>query len=81
MTAEGLTRADVGKRVENVDGTVVGRLVAVDDGRGYVDPDPSLIDTIKVTFGWETSAEGAHPLDEGSIQRISDEAVTLRGTL
>lgn len=81
MPAERLTKADEGKRVLNTDGTEVGRLVAVEDGRGYVDPDPSLMDTIRAKLGWGTPTEGAHPLDEGSIERISDDAVYLRGTL
>lgn len=81
MTAEGLSKADVGKRVENVDGTAVGRLVAVEDGRGFVDPNPSLVDTLKLKVGLLPSPDGAHPLDEGSIEAITDEVVTLRGTL
>ncbi|WP_049927824.1 hypothetical protein [Halopiger goleimassiliensis] len=81
MTRESLTKADEGKRVLNTDGSEVGRLVAVEDGRGYVDPDPSLTDTIKAKLGWGDPTEDAHPLDEGSIAEITDDAVHLRGTL
>ncbi|THE65410.1 PRC-barrel domain containing protein [Salinadaptatus halalkaliphilus] len=81
MTREQLTAADEGKRVLNTDGNDVGRIVAVEDGRGYVEPNPSLTDTIKAKLGWGDPTETAHPLDEGSIERITDEAIYLRGTL
>ena len=81
MTEERITKADEGKRVLNTDGTEVGVLVDVHDGRGYVEPDPSVLETIKVKLGWGTRSEDAHPLDEGSIEAITDDAVYLRGTL
>lgn len=76
-----LTADDEGKRVLNTDGTEVGRIVDVENGRGYVEPDPSFTDTIKAKFGWGEVTATAHPLDEGSIERITDEEVYLRGTL
>ncbi len=76
-----LTKDDEGKRVLNSDGTAIGRIVEVEDGRGYVDPDPSLTDTIKAKLGWGDVTADAHPLDEGSIEKITDDGVHLRGTL
>lgn len=81
MTEETLTSEDEGKRVLNTDGTEIGRLVDVTDGRGYVEPDPTLTETIKAKLGWGTRSDEAHPLDEGSIERITENAVYLRGTL
>ncbi|MFP8952884.1 PRC-barrel domain containing protein [Natrialbaceae archaeon A-arb3/5] len=81
MTREALTKADEGKRVLSVDGTRIGRLAAVEDGRGYVDTDPTLTRTIKAKLGWGGVPADAHPLDEGSIEEITDDAVRLRGTL
>lgn len=81
MTRETITKADEGKRVLNTDGTEVGRIVEVRDGRGYVDPNPSLTDTIKAKLGWGEVSADAHPLDEGSIKEITDDAIYLRGTL
>ncbi|MDQ2050615.1 PRC-barrel domain containing protein [Natronolimnohabitans sp. A-GB9] len=81
MTKQRLTKDDEGKRVLNTDGTEIGRLVDVQDGRGYVEPDPSLTATIKAKLGWGTRSDDAHPLDEGSIEKITDDAVYLRGTL
>ena len=76
-----LTDEDVGKRVLNADGTGVGHIVAVEKGRGYVDSDRSITDTIKAKLGWGDVTAGAHPLDEGSIAEITDDAVHLRGRL
>ncbi|WIV68066.1 PRC-barrel domain containing protein [Natrialbaceae archaeon AArc-T1-2] len=81
MSRTTLTADDEGKRVLNTDGTAVGRIVDVEDGRGYVEPDPSLTDTIKAKLGWGDVSETAHPLDEGSIERITDDEVYLRGNL
>lgn len=81
MTSQTLTKDDEGKRVLNTDGTDVGRLVRVEDGRGYVLPDPSLAETIKAKLGWGDVTKAAHPLDEGSIEKITEDAVYLRGTL
>ncbi|WP_436345410.1 PRC-barrel domain containing protein [Natronorubrum sp. FCH18a] len=81
MTEETITKADEGKRVVNADGTEVGRLVDVRDDHGYVEPDPSITGTIKAKLGWATRSDEAHPLDEGSIEEITDDAVYLRGTL
>lgn len=72
---------DTGKRVLNADGTVVGRISHVEDGRGYVVFDPGLVQTIKAKLGWGTVTDEAHPLDSGSIEKITDSAVHLRGTL
>ncbi|MFC4542776.1 PRC-barrel domain containing protein [Halosolutus amylolyticus] len=81
MTRERLTKADEGKRVLNTDGTEIGRIVAVEEGRGYVDPDPTIVDTIRAKLGWGEAGDDAHPLDEGSIQEITDDEIYLRGTL
>lgn len=81
MTDTTLTEADEGKRVLNVDGTTVGRLVEVTDGRGYVVPEPGLLESIAVRLGRDRSPADAYPLDEGSVEEITDDAVRLRGTL
>ena len=81
MKRQTITKQDVGKRVLNTDGSAVGRIVAVENGTGYVLPDPGLLDTIKAKIGWMARTEHAHPLDDGSIQTITEDAVHLRGTL
>lgn len=81
MSRERFTKADEGKRVLNTDGTVVGRIVAVEGDRAYVDPNPSITDTIKAKLGWGDVSDDAHPLDEGSIAKITEDEIYLRGTL
>ena len=82
MPKRTLEGGDEGKRVYNIDGTEVGRIVEVtDDGRGYVEPDPSLAEIITIKLGWGEMPADAHPLDEGSIKEITDDGVYLRGTL
>lgn len=75
-----LTPADEGKRVLDASGDEIGYLAEVSDGRGYVVPDPSIVDVIKVKLGWG-EIDNAHPFDEGSIAEITDDVVRLRGTL
>ena len=81
MTRSTLTPADEGKRVVDETGTEVGRLVKVSDGRGYVDPNPSFLDSIKAVLGWGDVYTDAHPLDDGSVAKITEDTVYLRGTL
>ncbi|SFB80152.1 hypothetical protein SAMN05444422_10286 [Halobiforma haloterrestris] len=81
MNRDTITKADEGKRVLNPDGTEVGRIVEVRNGHGYVDPNPGITGTIKAKLGWGDVTERAHPLDEGSIERITENAIYLRGTL
>lgn len=81
MTATTLTKEDEGKRVLNVDGTEVGRIVEVEEGRAYVKPDSGIADTIRAKLGWGEATTDAHLLDDGSVDEITDDAVRLRGTL
>jgi hypothetical protein len=81
MREDTITEADVGKRVYNADGTVVGHIVDVDNGKGYVQPDPGVLETLKAKLGWGEVSDTPHPLDEGSIERITEDAIYLRGTL
>ncbi len=78
---ENLQPSDTGKRVLNADGTEVGRIADVENGRGYVVLDPGFTETIKAKLGWGSVTEEAHPLDAGSIEKITENAVYLRGTL
>lgn len=76
-----LTAAEQGKRVVDIDGTVVGRVIAVRDGRCYVAEERSLLDTIRAKLGLSVDTSEAHPLDAGSVARVTAETVYLRGRL
>ncbi|GAB3041240.1 PRC-barrel domain containing protein [Natronobiforma cellulositropha] len=81
MNRTTLSGDDLGKRVLNADGTEVGRIVHVEPGRAYVDPNPGLLDTLRAKLGWGTVTDTAHPLDDGSVAEITDDAIRLRGRL
>jgi hypothetical protein len=72
---------DTGKRVLNADGTEIGRIIEVENGRGYVTLDPGLAETIKAKLGLGGSTSNTPPLDAGSIEKITSDAVHLRGRL
>ncbi|MCU4743869.1 PRC-barrel domain containing protein [Halobacteria archaeon AArc-m2/3/4] len=81
MTRNCITPEDEGKRVLNADGLTIGRLIAVKDGLGYVDPDPSITDTIKARLGWSDVSDTAHPLHENNVETVSADAIRLRNHL
>lgn len=75
-----VTEDDEGKRVVRGDDTV-GRVVNVERGTAYVDPDPDLTDTVKSKLGWGDEKEDAYPLQEDMIDAITDDEILLEGTL
>jgi sporulation protein YlmC with PRC-barrel domain len=73
-----LNEADEGKRVINNDGDKVGRLVDVESGVGYVDPDPGVTDTVKSKLGWMDKAEtDSFRLDATRVSNITDNKIRL----
>lgn len=75
-----VTENDEGKRVVRGD-DAVGRVVNVEQGTAYVDPDPDLTDTIKSKLGWGGEKEDAYPLQEDMIDTITDDEIRLRTSL
>lgn len=76
-----LTDQDEGKTVVRGD-EEVGRVVEVDHGTAYIDPDPGIAETIKSKLGWgEREAEDTYPLQEASIASVTDDRVRLREEL
>lgn len=75
-----LTSEDEGKTVIRGDETV-GRIVDVEGGTAYVDPDPSITDTIMSKLGW-SKGEGtdgdSYPLREDSVEEVTGDEVRLR---
>lgn len=71
-----VTAEDEGKSVTYEDDTV-GRVVEVDDGTAYVDPDPSLTETVKSKLGWAEADEESFALDESSIATIDEDEIEL----
>ncbi|WP_226480083.1 hypothetical protein [Natrinema amylolyticum] len=75
------TDDDLGKPVENDNGEAVGVVTVVDGDVAHVRPDPSVVESIKSSLGWEKGAEETITLDRGSIRDITDDAVRLEGGL
>ncbi|QFU83572.1 hypothetical protein [Natronorubrum aibiense] len=80
MTPE-FTDDDIGKRVVNANGEEVGLVADVEHGTAHVEPDPGITDTIKAKLGWGGTDDDAYPLQEGSVARVTDDAVHLESDL
>ncbi|WP_254862890.1 PRC-barrel domain containing protein [Halovivax gelatinilyticus] len=70
---------DVGKTVVNASGEEVGLVSAVEHDTLRVKPDPGITDSIKAALGWEGTSENTYPLQEESIDRITDDEIRLTG--
>lgn len=74
---ETLTEADKGKQVVTDDGDEVGRVVSVDSGTAYVDPDPDLTDRIAAKPGIADRDDGTYQIDPASVATVTDDEVRL----
>jgi len=77
------TEDDEGKEVIQ-SGNAVGRIVEVEGGSAYVDPDPSLTDTIMSKLGWnedKATSSDTYPLHDDSVAEVTDDEVRLRDDL
>ncbi|OAQ54661.1 hypothetical protein HTG_03630 [Natrinema mahii] len=72
---------DVGKPVENVTGETVGVVAAVEGDVARVKPDPSAVESIKSSLGWEKGARYRVALGRNSVREITPDAVRLEGEL
>ena len=69
-----------GKKVVHGDDTV-GRVVEVRHGTAYVDPDPGITDTVMSKLGWGDADEDTYPLQEETIEDVTDDEIRLRSSL
>jgi|AntRauMinimDraft_4_1070384.scaffolds.fasta_scaffold00027_10 hypothetical protein len=72
-----LTAADEGKTVVTADGDPIGRVISVDQGTAYVDPDPKLTDTIRSQRDPGEADRKNYQLDTASIESVSDNEIRL----
>lgn len=70
------TDDDVGKPVERADGTVIGTVAAVEEGRARVEPEPDAIDSIKVRLGWDEVGD-PFVLEDDAVSEIADRRIHL----
>lgn len=72
-----ITDDDEGKKVVDAGGEEVGRVVDVQDGRPYVDPDPGVTDTVMSKLGWGSRDEGTFLLDTDDVESVTDDEIRL----
>lgn len=68
---------DKGKAVCNAAGENVGRVMAVENGKLHVEPDPGLAENVRSKLGWGTDDEDTYVLTANNIEEITDEEVRL----
>ena len=71
---------DEGKSVV-VDGDEVGIVSEVEHGTAYVDPDPGITDKVKAKLDWGDRDEETYPLDEQSVESVTDDEIHLQDNL
>jgi hypothetical protein len=73
-----LTESDEGKKVIDRNGDEVGRVVEVENGRGYIDPDPSVTDAVMSKLGWGSRDSGSYLLESDAIETVTDDEIRLQ---
>jgi hypothetical protein len=82
MQQSQFTDDDIGKTVVDKHGSEIGIVSAVKHGTAYVDPDPGITTKIKATLGWDdVDEEEGYPLQEASVETVTDDEVRLRSDL
>ena len=78
MASSRVSEADEGKRVVDADGEEVGIISGYRGGRAYVDPDPSIADTIMSKLGWENIDEDDYAIEQSDVDTVTDDEVRLK---
>lgn len=73
-----LTEEDEGKPVIDAGGEAIGMVEEVREGTAYVDPDPGIVDRIRMKLGWGEADEEDYPIGEENIEEVTDDEVRLR---
>jgi hypothetical protein len=79
---EEFTDEEEGLPVVDINDNPVGVVSAVENGTAYVEFDPGFLDAIRSNLGIGAGGkgeEGAYPLREEMVDRVTDEKVRLRG--
>jgi hypothetical protein len=71
-----LTADDEGKQVL-YQGDAVGRVVEIEGGTAYVDPDPGITETVSSKLGWADASADDITLHENSIVEVTDDEVRI----
>lgn len=74
-----VTDDDVGKRVVDRSGTVVGSVAEARNGVAYIDPDTAITATHLATLGGSYADEGSSfRIDPATIERVADREIRIR---
>jgi hypothetical protein len=74
--ARTFTGEDEGKTVI-ADGQQVGVLVEVEEGRAYVEPEPSITESLMAKLGWGEADVDAYPIYDDAVAAITDDEIRL----
>ncbi len=77
MARKHITDDDEGKKVVDSGGHEVGMITEVRSGTAYVNADPGLADTIRSKLGWNEADQEDYPLEESSIDAVTDDEIRL----
>jgi hypothetical protein len=72
------TDDDEGKEVVNESGDEIGVVEAVEDGSAHVNPNPDILDSVSSKLGWGEADEDTYRLDDGRVERITENQVVVR---
>lgn len=67
----------IGKRVVDATGQEIGLVTELRQGTAYVDPDPGIVDRLRVRLGFVNADENAFPLYEDRITSITDTLIEI----
>lgn len=71
------TDDDVGKTVENPNGTEIGVVASLEGETALVEPEPNAMDSIKAALGWEHDPDETMRIEPSSVDVITGETVRL----
>jgi hypothetical protein len=72
-----VTSADEGKTVVDAEGNTVGRVVDVERGIAYVDPEPDVTEPLMSKLGWVTRGADTFPLQKRTIEAIEHDVIRI----
>lgn len=73
-----LTQKDIGKTVVDQDGERIGEIVQFEDGRAYVEPDPSVMARTRRKLGWGDTDTQLCLLSNSMVYSIRNEEIRIR---
>lgn len=74
--AHTFTSADEGKEVL-AGGQYVGIVVETDAERAFVEPEPSISQSLMARLGWGEADEDAYPINGDAVAAVTDDEIRL----